>query len=355
MTLTAVNHRDLHRQFCARTKAAKGWNALRRQKDDDELAYLLRHHRDPPGRVSDPFEIEFRDRVDELLDYFGLLEIALHVGFIREADDPKYWSNVATILNQPAVRRFYVDHYPQTLPELLRRRLANNRQLRTVNAPPNLLIEFLSLTERLNSDKDLGRFLAFMDSFFFGDVTFSDVLDVLEDPTEVARHALRKRPEPIGQALRGFDKMLQFIVAFDSLSRRAKKWPTFEARLWHFGGYWFRQIRENFGSDLKYAVNVIGGWRAEKVTKGERALHTRHVRLLESAVKNVVYRKTPILGLQSSGVHRSKRDDADTLFARPLRGGTPRRRGSTQRPMKAVQVRRHAVEEEEEEKAEIDS
>lgn len=286
--LAEINRRDLHRDFCEGTGAQSAWKQLLKGKDESALRHWLRHHADEG--VDDPKEIDFRENVDDLLEFFGLLEIGLHIGYLDESTAPAYWPEVVDVLNRPSVKTYYEMHYPLELPKLLRKRLTHERRYRRVAAPPNLFIEFQTVINRLNRDPDLWRFLSFMDSFYFGDLAFDDVLEALEDPAVVAQYMLDRRPGPMGEALRGFDKMLAFIIAFDEITIRARNWATFESRLWHFSGYWFRQMRRNFGGDLRKSIKVIAAWQHESLTTEDRAIQASHVRTLQHAVRNVVYR-----------------------------------------------------------------
>lgn len=118
MKLKERNFEDLKREFYVNRTAPKA-SKLARELDEEELSWLLRHHRE--GGLTNK-EIWRRDYFDYLLAYYAILEIALLIGFVDVIPIPDR-NRALMELRQTGIRKYYEENYPVELPARLRKRL----------------------------------------------------------------------------------------------------------------------------------------------------------------------------------------------------------------------------------------
>lgn len=272
-TLREINLRDLTRRYRDGTVAAEALPLLS-DLSDAELDHLLRDHRVEPIRSAR--EIQGRDAVDELLTFYGRIEIASIVGFVPDPLPDDFRQSATSHLSRRAVRRYFTDFYPLELPRLLMRQLSG-LLFRVVSEQPAdhaLFAEFLDTVSLIEGDPEVDRFLWFLDDGWIGDCSLADVLSVLNDrerfiaalvdPDEDGRE-----PAPVTQGVRGLREYLLFCSSFDALLQRAATHPVLQAALWHDQAYWFIHLRDKVGATLLQAVDAIAAWGTDETGASE--------------------------------------------------------------------------------------
>src|SRR6185369_241790 len=106
---------DLWHRFQRTTSAADALEEVAAGEWD--LEYLLRYHGDED--VDDEDEIWLRDAFDDLLAFYGCVEIAALVGFVPNPLPARFRTSVVSTLGNAYVRRYFRRHYPLILPDAL--------------------------------------------------------------------------------------------------------------------------------------------------------------------------------------------------------------------------------------------
>lgn len=271
--LREINLRDLTRRYRDATGAAEALPLLA-SRSDAELDHLLRDHRVEPIRGA--LEVQRRDAVDELLTFYGRIEIASLVGFVPDPLPDDVRQLAAAHLSRPAVQRYFTDFYPLKLPGLLLRRLAGTPVRRDFARREGnaLFAEFLDTVSLIEGDPEVDRFLWFVDDGWIGGSSLADVLSALNDRERFIAALVdpdedRRAPAPVTEGVRGLREYLLFCSSFDALLQRAAAYPVLQAALWHDQAYWFIHLRDKVGATLLQAVDAIAAWGADETEASE--------------------------------------------------------------------------------------
>lgn len=271
--LREINLRDLTRRYRDQTCAADALPLLA-SLSDTELDHLLRDHRMEP--IRDALEIQRRDAVDDLLTFYGRIEIASRVGFVPDPLPEDFRQAAAAYLSNPAVERWYTDFYPLKLPGLLMRRLAGDPVASGIERPAGnaLFLEFMDTVSLIEGDPDVDRFLWFLDDGWSNGRSLKDVLAVLGDADGFLAALVEpdedvNAPDPVTQGVRGLREYLLFCSGFDALLQRSAPYPVLQAALWHDQAYWFINLRDKVGATLLQAVDAIAAWGADEAAGSE--------------------------------------------------------------------------------------
>jgi hypothetical protein len=273
--LKEINLRDLTRRYRDNGPAAEALLLLS-SMSGPELEHLLRDHRFEG--IYDALEVQRRNAADELLTFYGRIEIAGMVGFVPDPLPGNFREAAAAHLSLPAMERYYSGYYPLLLPGLLMRRLVG-RPIDSIydsSAANALFLEFMDTVSLIEGDSEVDRFLWLLDDGRSKQYRLDDVLMVLKDqegflaaltdPDEDGR-----APTPVTQAVRGLREYLLFCSNFDSLLQRAAAYPLLQGAFWHDQAYWFIRLRDRVRSTLLQAVDSIAAWGASD-TEGNEGL-----------------------------------------------------------------------------------
>jgi hypothetical protein len=262
--LREINLRDLTRRYRDGGPAAEA-PPLLSSMPEPALEHLLRDHRFEG--IYDTLEVQRRDAVDDLLTFYGRIEIASMVDFVPNPLPDRFREAAAAHLSRPAVERYYRDYYPLVLPHLLLRRLKGYPVEGSIDrsAGNALFLEFMDTISLIEGDPEVDRFLWFLDDGRSKQCSLGDVLGVLHDHEAFLSALIDPdeggcAPTAVTQAVRGLREYLLFCSNFDALLRRAEAYPVLQGALWHDQAYWFIHLRGKVGSTLLQAVNTIAGW-----------------------------------------------------------------------------------------------
>jgi len=272
--LHEINLRDLTRTVHDTSRAKGALKLLRAWTGD--LNHALRHHF--PGGVRDRDEILLRDSLDELLGFYGLLEIAAQVEFVPDPLPAQLREDAIFVLSEPAVRRYYEETYPLVLPRVFLGRLERRRKLReesTGGAVP-LFMQMLDLRRVIETDGAVGFFLKLLDDYRYKlpdgrRLTLRLVLNVIKDPAVFLEHIAEttRRNDRIDSAVLGFSRYLRFATQFHALLERAEDLPLLQSSMWHDQGYWFESIGKTLHGSFVGALHDMLEWKQEAEIEGD--------------------------------------------------------------------------------------
>jgi hypothetical protein len=231
---------DLTRDYFSRTSARGAHRIIRRERRKQNLSHFLRHHDD--GEIEDD-ETRDRDAIDNLLSYYGLLEVAC-AGALLEARFPAQFVDTAMdVLSDPAVRRYSEKHYPVTLPGAFRQRLesgAGPRDDATAQAEP-LMFRFLDFNLIVEQDDDVDAFLWFREAGTYDDHNMDTVYATLADPRKLVRlfYKSPRRTDWTLRAIIGLQKFLEFSQGLAALLEEARVCPNLREAFYEQHAYWY--------------------------------------------------------------------------------------------------------------------
>lgn len=188
---------------------------------DREVARTLRAHWDDPIETDE--EVKVRDRLDDLLEAVGMVEIATFLGVLSDWPEQLH-ADVDAILNEPNVRRYYEELYPIVLPQLMRDRPSGRLPLDYSQAEPGaavnaqaVFIALFDLDIRRNNDKPLNAFLGLLDGYDDDGWFLNRALNQLRNPEivlaalhEESRKQPKDKPSRTMRLLLGLDSFLTY-------------------------------------------------------------------------------------------------------------------------------------------------
>lgn len=222
---------------------------LKQQDQTDKAFWLLRHHDEGEGVVSDE-ETRERDDVDYLLSYYAVLQVGITAGVIDFEPDNALFESAPELLNYAPLLSYFKRNYPLELPERLRARFEDSRSLETETPQSDqksslvqqrgLFSAFLPLTAVLEQDTDMEAFLWLLDGGWRGRWHYERLEKVLRSPKDAATLLMDKRPDPLGyRVMQGTMKFIEFAVALDTLLGEASDFPHLQEEMYLFHSYWF--------------------------------------------------------------------------------------------------------------------
>ena len=261
------------------------------------LEHLLRDYQQ--GEAIPDEETYQRDAFDNLLAYYGVLEIACLIRYVPEPLPRELAETVLWNLSQPAMVRYYKEFYPVLLPRLFQMRLLEKWTLHEeVGEDPSpvhrLFNEFLSLENVQRKDEAIDTFLWFLDDGWKGGYSITDTLDQLWNPEELISRFVKPPPDrnALDLSLRGLQNFVTFCVDLDDLLDRSADYRFFQSAQWYYHAYWFERIRDKVGDRINTAFERILHWSPKD--KGEaEALEAKqeiagHVRKIQGALERLL-------------------------------------------------------------------
>lgn len=258
-----INLEIITKQYRKKGAAAKGFraiNTLIKNNDDICLHILLRNHFDSP--IDSSIEVEERNNIDFLIDYFSIIEIGLIANYLPNPLPIKTEKDIILILNNQFVYKYISEYYPLALPQLLLKQISKSRGEKyfyTDNFKENtaLFDRFLLLNQIVRNDNDIQQFLWFLDDGRTSGFSISDFWDVLHD-INILNHKLSiSIKHPLNSALWGFIKYIQFLTDFANLLRECKEDPLLQSAFWHHHSYWFEHMKERIGDIINVGIKNI--------------------------------------------------------------------------------------------------
>lgn len=263
-----MNNKDINleiitNQFRKKGAAAKGYsmvNSLIRENEEVNLKILLRDHKINP--IISFLEVNERDNIDFLIDYFSILEIGLLAGYLPNPLPQKTENEANYLLKNEFVNKYFSEYYPLLLPQLLVKQISKYSRQNYFDKSYSLnshsiYDRFLILRQSIKDDADIDQFLWFLDDGYTAGYTISDLWNVLEDKNRIEYKLGRNNRHPLNTALWGFIKYVQFLSDFASLLKDAEEDILLQSALWHHQSYWFEHLKERVGDIIHIGIKNI--------------------------------------------------------------------------------------------------
>ncbi len=258
-----INLEIITKQYRKKGAASKGYrtvNNLIKNNEIVSLRILLRNHMDNP--IDSYLEVEERDNIDFLIDYFSILEIGLIANYFPNPLPLKTEREIDFILNNQFVNKYFTEYYPLVLPQLLLKQVSKKRNEKyfyrdSVKNSTALFDRFLMLNQIVKNDEDIDQLLWFFDDGWTAGYSISDFWNVLSDRNIIKYKLGSSNRHPLNSALWGFIKYIQFLSDFADLLRDSKEDAVLQSAFWHHQSYWFEHMKERIGDIIKVGINNI--------------------------------------------------------------------------------------------------
>ena len=267
-----LNLAYLEKRCFSKTTAPKALRIFSNASDED-LFTLLRFHEETKDGISDDETWE-RDYFDMLISFYGTVEIAAMIGFVRDFS-PEFNEQHLAVLCHPAVRRYCEWHYPMDLPRRLRERLQFQFGYTVKNTKflNSAFYRFLDLTEKIETDEDLEAFLWVLDGGArkFGRrwCNLERVRDALGEPSVLLKSLQTKAVDrnELDRALNGFCKFVQFCEQLSELLEDLGSHPKVAEAMWLGHVYWVRKADTELGSGMNSPLLSLLKWKVPSASK----------------------------------------------------------------------------------------
>lgn len=367
-SIQAVNFRDL-RALGESGEAIMGASSIMEGYPAAKLQRLLRYHE--PDRVTGK-DVHRRSSFDELLTYFGRMEVASIADYVPSRLPQDYIDFALSTLENAAVKTYYERHYPLLLPQLHRERLRGVWSKRERGPElPSLFVAFSEISRSIDEDEDIDSFLWFLEDGSIGDQSLEDLLDIMGDPEAFATAMLQGSPEssageeiwealrsesglkdpagflkrfqppaheldPAHSALHGFRKFLFFCRDFHSLLELAGRYPFTQSAMWHQHAYWFDQLSEDLRPNMRMAIDRFAAWQTD-TREADSAARESAAAELRAAVDALT---SPRYGTVLRAAYRSLIPRQAEFGAAPSMRSRPFPRAAKKRPAATKAARR---------------
>lgn len=248
---------------------------------------ILRDHRELG--VYKRSEIDFRHDVDHFLHFVGVLELATQVQFfdpqkLAWKDATEATATTFRALSDESFVRYFSQIYPEELPQVFGSRLGLHPEYEFIELPPRhgpqyVFYKLLEVDRLFVCDPDMDLFLKLLDDFTISGFRFSDLLEVLSNPKDVAKLLDSESFSVAADSMIGMEKFLFFCEALVPVLRAASESPSFQASTYELYRYWFSETGSNSRVKLGEALSKIAAWEEP----GRSFEEQRHSKLRKSA------------------------------------------------------------------------
>ncbi|HMP72081.1 MAG TPA: hypothetical protein PKE55_02350 [Kiritimatiellia bacterium] len=266
MNVQETNFDDILSFYFYGTDARKAMGELERKINAGQEAWLkrmLRDYREDP--VYNPDEIAFRDSVDDLMTFCNVIEYAATGRLIGMQPSSKWsWAPLAKILRNIHVQKYYMNFYPDRLPQLLLKRLDGEYEAVDGEGVEKHCLKFMELDRQFVRHHRSGCLLKLLDDFTIGGVRFSDVTSKFETPDSVLESLLKADSEKdvVDEAMSEFGQFLSFCGVLVAGLDQAEKYPLLQAEAWARYAYWFEIIELKMKRRLGRTLDKFVAWKA---------------------------------------------------------------------------------------------
>lgn len=222
-------------------------------------SHLLEH-------IDSDGDVEYRNDLDNLLSFYGYLEIGLATQVLRDLK-LEVFDTARRVLRIEAVRRYYETFYPVALAGALRLRL-DGRPVLAPRSETEVFSELITLHYQLLNE-DVEIYLTLLDDFIVDGIDFDTLLESVGKPREFAQRMLDPEQEDdvLASGTRGLVRFLQFSQSFDNLLNRQTD-PDLQSAMWHVHSYWYELMGGLIYGALSSLVEQFREWIPSKPSKG---------------------------------------------------------------------------------------
>lgn len=275
-SILELNLSDLVRHYHDRTEAHVAADLLDRARPG-YLSNLLRDYRKRP--IAERREVELRDAVDDLLTFYGLLEVGIVAGWLPWPLPEELSDRVRIHLTQPDILRYYREFYPLDLPAMLAARLSGWRgpRGRLTRGTEGLFQSLLDISTDIEKNTAVDMFLWFLDDGYCDGYSFTDCYKALRTVERYIGH-LTKPPakrNALDLAVVGIGDYLTFCRSLDALLVSAGEFTDLQRAMWCHHAYWLRSVEHDVEEVLERMHALIRPWTKGSTKAQERGRHLR--------------------------------------------------------------------------------
>lgn len=251
--LREVNFEDLMNSYYFRTAAVTAPRVIRKLQNH-QLGALLAYYREK-GIVCPP-EIDLRVRVESLLNYYSVLEIASLANFIPPPDDSLFWRGAQMVLEHPVIRQYYTVNYPMALPQLLLLRIhGQHTAVAKDDSAWCHFVNFLKLDQKFNEDLHEKNFLRLLDGFRIDNFGFKEAMRVSREELILRMLLPPDQRDVRTEVVHEFSLFIEFCFNLRDLLQQLISEPLLQSEIWHRYGYWFGALGDRVEQDVGSALN----------------------------------------------------------------------------------------------------
>jgi hypothetical protein len=260
--------------------------------------------------------LELIDAVDAVLDYYGVVELAIQSGFVGEPL-PSEAVRVFSHLRDPRVFAYYLDSNPRLLPVLLLARVEGKRSIdaRVDAKRLSMFLQFLDIRmlveERVGEPRPVHTFLQIANGRQINGVRLKDVFARLDLGPDSQADGAAPTNEALEGALDGLQRFIEFSTQLDALVASGSTDPLFQAAMWHFYAPWFGPRGEVLQQAVQGCLGRIENWSRREHADNET----------KSIVQTIERVRHTMAQLSSAGYGRAL-DTVSAVFRRSI--GAPR-------------------------------
>jgi hypothetical protein len=300
--LLGNNYDRLKQQYFCDTdarRAAARISAAKTPVRAGKLGHLLRYHGESRVKKRETWK---RDAVDELLHFYGVMEVAALLGLIPKPLPHDLRKMAVEHLSHPAVNKYFVTNYPLVLPQLFLLRALDLLSLTDGSEGASFpeFVQLLQLDAIIHGgDEDIDVFLWFLDG---GSRNGYDIDDTIRKFRRAERffRSLAKQREQMTTAdssVRGCVLFLDFCRELDSFLRSKSISPLLRYESWHLYGYWFSNLQAIVANRVSDMIERAGEWRVEgKAGTREKARSVAELHAVMQRLLSGEYGRLPTRG-----------------------------------------------------------
>jgi len=214
------------------------------------------------GRKSQP-----RKAIDDLLDYYSIIEIAALAGGMPERLPPRFEKSALAALSNWDLYN-YCERHSRFLPLLLKAWLSGTSQFSSEQGSyresMHAFSAFLDINAVLENDPEVEMFLRYLSGEEWGGYDLNDLVSLTRRPAELMSR-LTKSPDEEGSngldiGLHGFRSFLIFAHRLDSLLRSCSDDLILRSAFWHFHSKVFYHLAQEIRTCMERVLNNLGAW-----------------------------------------------------------------------------------------------
>lgn len=220
------------------------------------------------GRVGARRRPSIYRAVDDLLSYYGLVEIASIAGCMPEPLPSELSRSLLKRLSLPALVS-YCRKQNRLLPLLLKSRLEGEPLASSVHKESgegvSAFAAFLDVNAFIEGDPDFETFVRYLSGGEWEGYDLNDLISLTRRPGELLRRLAKESEgkegiDPLDKALHGFRSFLIFSHRLDALLRSCPDDPILRSAFWHFHSERFAGYASALGTFFDRVLENFSAW-----------------------------------------------------------------------------------------------
>jgi DNA-directed RNA polymerase specialized sigma24 family protein len=264
MRIKEINLDDLKRQYLRRSGVADAIELLNDAgifRGAAEITARALRHPSPP--LIDREQIRVRRTFDDLLSFYGAMEIACLIKFVPNPLPEDFRQFALSHLHQPDLKIYLEHYYPCILPKQLRDRIEGKRSeyIEDTDETTALFMRFLEMTRILEEDEQFQVFRRVL----YGaddDCTPEDTLRAFENLRSFQSHIERPPSEQgiLEYSIHGLLTFLIFCCNFDALLEQTQPYMQLQSAMWQYHSSFLDSSDHRLDDFLDTVVDRFRHW-----------------------------------------------------------------------------------------------